>query len=248
MLAVVGCGTSVPEPPESTDPARSGGLTGTLTIFAAASLTESFSELTDAFAAEHPGVSINPISFDGSSTLATQIREGAPADVFASANVATMRSVAEHVAGTPVVFALNTVQLVVQPGNPLGITRLADLAEPDVQVVLCAPAVPCGAAAARLFELGGVSVTAVSEEQNVKAVVTKVREGEADVGVVYATDALAEPGVHAVVIDGAESVSVEYEIAVLEEAAFPEAARAFVDFVSSDAGRAVLARYGFGAP
>lgn len=233
-----------PAPTETTS-----GLTGELTIFAAASLTASFTELADNFQKMNPGVRVAPISFDGSSTLATQINEGAPADVFASADEANMGKVSDKLAAPATVFASNVLQIAVQPGNPKRIERLSDLAKPDVTAVLCAPEVPCGAASHTLLDFDGVTVAPASEEQNVKAVLTKVRLGEADAGLVYRTDVAAAAGaVDGVDIAGADRAVNFYPIATLAAAKAPEVARSFADYVLSAEGTAILAKYGFGAP
>ncbi len=247
-LVLAACSPAAPavDPsPSDTTPA----LSGSLTIFAAASLTASFTELAEAFGSDNPGVTITPISFDGSSTLATQINEGAPVDVFASADEANMAKVADLVEGAPTVFAVNVLQIAVQPANPLGIAGLADLAKPGVQVVLCAPEVPCGTASHKILDLDGVAVIPVSEEQNVKAVLTKVQAREADAGLVYVTDVAASAGgVQGVDIAGADRAANSYPIAALKASANPGVAKAFVDFVLSARGQAVLAKYGFTAP
>lgn len=255
VAAVVGCAALLLAgcSPSGTTPERPGNaanaLTGELTIFAAASLTASFTELARQFGADHPGVTVMPISFDGSSTLATQLREGAPVDVFASADEATMGTVADLADGAPEVFATNILQIAVEPGNPLGIRGLDDLADPRVQVVLCAPAVPCGTASHELLDLEHVPVTPVSEEQNVAAVLTKVRTGEADAGLVYLTDVAAADGaVDGVGIAGADRAANSYPIAAMKSSQHPDVARVFVAFVLSPRGQAVLATYGFGAP
>lgn len=238
-----------PAPAQGPAPSGTGALSGSLTIFAAASLTASFTELAKEFGSANPGVSVAPISFDGSSTLATQIAEGAPADVFASADEASMARVVDLIDGTPTDFAVNVLQIAVQPGNPLGISGLADLAKPGIQVVLCAPEVPCGAASRRILALDRVAVTPVSEEQNVKAVLTKVQTKEADAGLVYLTDVAAAAGsVDGVDIAGADRAANSYPIAALKASAHPDVAGAFVDFVLSSRGQAVLAKYGFTAP
>lgn len=225
------------------------GLTGELTIFAAASLTASFTELVENFGDDNPGVTVNPISFDGSSTLATQINEGAPADVFASANEANMDKVSDMLEGADTVFASNVLQMVVQPGNPMGITRLSDLAKPGISTVLCAPQVPCGNASHKLLDFGGVVIRPASEEQNVKAVLTKVQLGEADAGLVYTTDVTAAIGaVDGVDIAGADRAVNFYPIATLAASKNAEVADAFVDYVMSSAGQGILAKYGFGTP
>ncbi len=226
-----------------------GGLTGELTIFAAASLTASFGELASAFAADHKGVTVNPISFDGSSTLATQINEGAPADVFASADQANMAKVSDRIGGEGTVFATNVLQIAVQPGNPKHITGLADLANPEITTVLCAPAVPCGTASHTLLDLDRITVTPASEEQNVKAVLTKVQLGEADAGLVYATDVAASAGaVDGIRIANADRAVNHYPIAVLKDSTNLRAAKVFVAFVLSPEGQKILATYGFGTP
>ncbi|TDL45068.1 molybdate ABC transporter substrate-binding protein [Microbacterium oleivorans] len=236
-LLLAGCAAAAPS--------TSGDeLGGSLTVYAAASLTGSFDEIDEAFTAQHPGVEISPV-YDGSSTLATQIAEGAPADVFASADEATMAKVSEF-ALDPAVFASNTLVIAVPAGNPKKVSTLTDLA--DVVTVLCAPEVPCGAASATLLSAAGVTVDAASLEQNVTAVLTKVAAGEADAGLVYATDVVGRSDVEAVVPEGADEVVNRYPIAALKDAANPDAAAAFVAFVRSEAGQKILADRGFGAP
>lgn len=238
VLALTGCAASTP-------PASDDDVNATLTVYAAASLQASFDEVADAFTAQHPDVRISPV-YDGSSTLATQIAEGgAPADVFASADASTMAKVSEF-APDSAVFATNTLVIVVPAGNPKRVASLADLS--GVVTVLCAPEVPCGAASARLLEGAGVTVDAASLEQNVTAVLTKVAAGEADAGLVYATDVVGRDDVEAIVPEGSGDVVNRYEIAALTDAANPAAADAFVAFVLSDAGQRILADRGFGAP
>ncbi|MCC4909004.1 molybdate ABC transporter substrate-binding protein [Microbacterium sp. cx-59] len=227
--------------------AASDELTGSLTISAAASLGTAFDEIAAVFEAQHPGVDVRPISYDGSSTLANQIIEGAPVDVFASADEKNMAKVVDAgLAADPTLFASNTLVIVVPAGNPAGISSLADLAAPDATVVLCAPEVPCGAASQTLLANAGVTVTPASAEQNVTAVLTKVAEGEADAGLVYATDALGNADVESIVPDGAADVVNRYPIVALTDAPDADAAAAFVAFVAGDEGRAILARLGFG--
>ncbi|MFG6403774.1 molybdate ABC transporter substrate-binding protein [Microbacterium sp. P04] len=224
--------------------AREGEVSGTLSVYAAASLTGAFDEIADAFTAEHEGVTIVPV-YDGSSTLAAQINEGAPADVFASADESNMDKVADA-AIDPQVFATNTLVIAVPAGNPAGIETLADLAE--ATVVLCAPEVPCGAASATLLADAGVAVTAASLEQNVTAVRTKVAAGEADAGLVYATDVVGDDALESITPEGADQVVNRYPIAALSDAVDPDLAAAFVAFVLSDEGQRILADAGFGAP
>jgi len=228
-------------------PATTAGATTTLTVFAASSLTGVFDDIGRAFAATHPGVSVRPV-YDGSATLVTQLTEGAPADVFATADAATMqRAVAAGlVEGKPRRFATNTLEIAVAPGNPAGVRDLRDLADPRLAVVTCARQVPCGAASAAVLNRAGVEVTPKSEEQNVKAVVTKVALGEADAGLVYATDVRASGGA----IEGvpiADDVSNDYMIAPLTDGHSRAAAAAFIGFVLSDAGQTLLSDAGFSA-
>jgi molybdate transport system substrate-binding protein len=188
-------------------------------------------------------------SFGASSTLAQQIESGSPGDVFASADERTMNSVAQasDVRGTPKIFALNKLEIAVAPGDPKRIAGLADLARRDLQVALCAPQVPCGAFAAQALARARVTVPRASQEQDVKAVLTKVRLGEADAGIVYATDVRAAgSSVAGVAIPDSLNVVARYPIVLLRSAS--PAAQGFVDFVLSPAGAAILRRYGFSIP
>jgi molybdate transport system substrate-binding protein len=224
-------------------------LTGELTIFAAASLGRAFDELAIQFEAQHPSLDVLPVSYDGSSTLATQLIEGAPADVFASADENNMQKVVDAgLADAPELFASNTLVIAVPAGNPGGVESIEDLAEDGLTVVLCAPEVPCGAASETLLEHNGVTVTPASLEQNVTAVLTKIAAGEADAGLVYVTDVLGNDDVEQVEAAGAADAVNLYPIAALTESANPAAAEAFVAFVLSDEGGAVLDGLGFGAP
>jgi len=250
LVALTGCAgvtsgdidpNSSAAPVESIDPE----LTGELSIYAAASLGAAFDELAAQFEARHPSLDVLPIVYDGSSTLATQLREGAPADVFASADEANMQKIGE-LAVAPEVFATNTLVIAVPTGNPGGITGLESLADPARTVVLCAPDVPCGAASQTLLSTQGVVVTPASLEQNVTAVLTKVAASEADAGLVYATD--RSEGVESIAAEGAADVVNRYPISATTDAANPAAAAAFVAFVLSADGQAVLAELGFGSP
>lgn len=223
---------------------------GTMVVFAAASLTEAFTAVGAAFEAERPGTTVT-FSFAASSELAAQIVEGAPADVFASADWNNMVRLtdADATQGEPVVFATNRSEIVVAPGNPLGIESVADLVDDDLVLVVCAPEVPCGTYASMIFEQAGVAPTPDSYESNVKSVVTKVALGEADAGIAYATDVLAADGtVGGVEIASDIDVVAEYPIAVTAETSDPDLAQGFVDFVLGDDGRALLAEHGFSAP
>jgi molybdate transport system substrate-binding protein len=252
-LVLAGCAGSPSTASPSPTPSHTAApqLTGDLTIFAAASLTASFDELAQQFHTLHPDVTVKPIDYDGSSTLATQIIQGAPVDVFASADQANMDKVssASLLDTKSTVFASNTLEIAVQKGNPKKITGLAALSDPGLQVVLCAPAVPCGAAAHKLLDADGVSVTPVSEEQSVTAVITKVQTANADAGLVYVTDVKAAAGaVDGVKIADADKAVNEYPIATLKDAPNPKAAAAFDAFVLSPAGQKVLAKFGFAKP
>lgn len=231
-----------------------------LTVFAAASLTDAFNDIATAFSAANPGVT--PVfNFAGSNQLATQIGEGAPADVLASANRRQMDVAVESgrvAAGAPQVFVTNRLVVVVPADNPAGIEALTDLAAPDTLLVLAAEEVPAGqyalefldkAAADTAFAPGfkdAVLANVVSYEENVRAVLNKVALGEADAGIVYASDAVTEPGVAAIDIPDALNVLAEYPIAPLNDSAQPAAAAAFVELVLSAEGQAILAEYGFG--
>ena len=248
-LLAVAC--AVPAPAASGTPTGSAApdLTGSLTVYAAASLGTAFDEIAAAFEEEYPGVDVKPISYDGSSTLATQIIGGAPADVFASADEKNMAKVVDAgLAATPELFASNTLVIAVPAGNPAGIEDLADLADPDATVVLCAPEVPCGAASQTLLAAAGVAVTPASSEQNVTAVLTKVAAGEADAGLVYATDVRGDDDVDAITPEGAEDVVNRYPIVALDGAPDAAVAAAFVAYVLGEHGQAILSELGFGAP
>ncbi|MFM7537656.1 MAG: molybdate ABC transporter substrate-binding protein [Acidimicrobiales bacterium] len=257
LALLAACGDAAA--PAITAPAITAGATtapvttavsGTIRVFAASSLTGAFTALGEAFRTANPGATVT-FSFAASSALVAQLGEGAPGDVFASADEATMAKLvdAKGAAGTPVVFATNRLQIAVGPGNPTGVTALADLARPGLAVVLCAPQVPCGRYAAEALSTAGVAVTPKSLEENVRAVLTKVQLGEADAGIVYETDVRATDGkVTGVAIPADRNVVARYPIVVTAGARAPDAARAFVAFTTSSAGQAVLARFGFGAP
>jgi molybdate transport system substrate-binding protein len=236
-------------PASSSTTAASPDVAGTLTVYAAASLGTAFDEIAEAFEEAYPGVDVQPISYDGSSTLATQILGGAPADVFASADEKNMAKVVDAgLAADPALFASNTLVIAVPADNPAGIATLADLADPDATVVLCAPEVPCGSAAQTLLAAAGVAVTPASSEQNVTAVLTKVAAGEADAGLVYATDVVGADDVTAITPEGAEDIVNRYPIVALADAPDADAAAAFVAFVRGAQGQQILAGLGFGAP
>ncbi|RXZ39563.1 molybdate ABC transporter substrate-binding protein, partial [Agromyces binzhouensis] len=222
---------------------------GTITVFAAASLTEAFEELADRFEQRHPEVDV-VLNLGGSAALAQQIVAGAPADVFAAAAEPPMaRIVDAELADGATVFATNTLGLAVPAGNPAGITGLADLARDELRIALCDESVPCGAAAASLLDDEGVDAAPDTLESDVRAVLTKVVLGEVDAGLVYLTDLRsAGDAVEGVEVAAAASVVNRYPIADLVDAPHPAAAAAFRDFVTGRDGRAVLERFGFGAP
>lgn len=221
----------------------------TITVFAAASLKGAFGQIKTQFESEHPGTSVT-YSFNGSSTLADQLASGAPADVFASADELTMtRVVGAHlVAGQPALFASNVLTLAVAAGNPQHITGL-DASLAGKKLVVCASGVPCGNALDSLVGQRGLSISPVSRELSVTDVLGKVTSGEADAGVVYATDAKAAGDkATAVPIAGADRVVNRYPIAVLASSKRPDLARDYVGFVTGEKGQALLRQHGFGEP
>lgn len=224
-----------------------GGLSGPLVVFAAASLTESFTQVGEDFEADNPGVTVT-LNFAGSSTLAQQINEGAPADVYAAANPANMTLVTDagNGDGTPTTFARNSLVIAVPAGNPLGIAGLADLTDPDLKVALCAEQVPCGTASQAALAAAGIAVTPVTFEQDVRATLTKLTLGEVDAALVYRTDvAVAGSEVDGIEFPESASAVNDYPIVVLTEAPNPAAAEAFVAYVLSEAGQSVLDEAGF---
>jgi molybdate transport system substrate-binding protein len=240
LLALSACG--------GVDGATGGSaISGKVVVLAASSLTETFTELGEAFEAQHPGTRVT-FSFAASSELATQIEEGAPADVFASASPTTMALVSDagDTADDPVTFVRNTLQIAVPAGNPAGVTGLADFAKKDLIIALCAPEVPCGAAADKVFAAAKVTPEPDTLEADVKATLGKVSLGEVDAALVYKTDVLAAGGkVEGIDFQDAADAVNEYPIAVLADAPNPKAAQAFFDLVRSAAGRKVLAEAGF---
>lgn len=226
-----------------------GGSTDeTLTVFAAASLKGSFTELARRFEGQNPGTSVT-LSFAGSSDLAAQIGQGAPADVFASADTTNMDKVQEAglLEGAPSIFATNTLAIAVPPGNPAGIGSFADLAKKGTKLVACAPQVPCGAAAAAVARSSGIKLSPVSEENSVADVLGKVVSGEADAGLVYATDVRSAAGmVESIPFPEAAGAPNTYPIAALAGSANTSAAGKFLALVTGPEGQEVLARAGFG--
>jgi len=242
LSTVGGCSSGSAPPAGPSSPA------GTVIVFAAASLQEVFTKLGRQFEQENAGTTVT-FSFAGSSELAAQINQGAPADVFAAASEADMLQVGAAAGPNPVLFARNSMVIAVPPGNPAGITGVNDLANPGVKVALCAPQVPCGAAAQQVFTNAGITVTPVTLEPDVKATLSKVELGEVDAGVVYITDLVAAGGkVRDVWIDPGLNVSTAYPIVALTKAPNPVTAQAFIDFVLSQPGQLSLQTAGFQAP
>jgi molybdate transport system substrate-binding protein len=249
LLATAGCGWNTE--PRSGLPAASlsGTVNGTVTVFAAASLTESFTTLATRFEGAHPGVRVK-LNFGASSALSLQITQGAPADVFASASAKNMfQVVTAEAAGATRTFARNAMQIAVPPANPARVTGVADLAKSGVKVALCQSQVPCGATALKVFDKAGLSVKPVTLEPDVKAALIKVETNEVDAAVVYVTDVRAAgTKVTGIAIPAELNASTDYPIGVLTKAANPIGAQAFVDYVLSAAGRDVLSAAGFAAP
>jgi molybdate transport system substrate-binding protein len=242
-LALAACGGGDDDSSGSSGPASSGEIK----VFAAASLTAAFTKIGEQYTAASGGTKVT-FNFAGSQALATQIQQAAPADVFASADTTNMDKVTDLV-GTPQNFASNQLQIVVEQGNPQSISGLDDLANPDLKVVLAAPDVPAGKYAAEALGKAGVTVKPVSEEDNVKAVVTKVSLGEADAGIVYVTDVTAGGDkVEGVDIPEDQNVTATYPIATVKASKGQDQAQAFMDLVLSAEGQQVLKEYGFLPP
>jgi molybdate transport system substrate-binding protein len=237
-LAAAACGAETSSAADAETESRE------ITVFAAASLTDAFTRLGEDFAAAHPGITVT-FNFAGSSDLVTQVQQGAPADVLATADAEDMEK-AGDLAGAPQAFAGNRLVIAVAPGNPEHITGLADLARDDLKVVLAAPEVPAGGYAGEALAKAGVTVEPVSLEVSVKGVVTKVSLGEADAGIVYVTDVTAAEGtIDGVAIPEDQNVIASYPVAALAASEHPADARAFIDLVLSAAGQKVLADHGF---
>jgi molybdate transport system substrate-binding protein len=229
------------------DDGSGGGSPSEIKVFAAASLTAAFTELGEQYSSANGGTRVS-LNLAGSQALATQIQQAAPADVFASADIPNMDKVKDLV-GTPQNFASNQLQIVVEKGNPKGVKALDDLANPDLKVVLAVEEVPAGKYAKQVLDQAGVSVSPVSQEDNVKAVVTKVSLGEADAGIVYVTDVTAGGDkVEGVEIPGDQNVLATYPIATVKASKAQDKAQAFMDLVLSADGQQVLKEYGFLPP
>ena len=220
---------------------------GSITVFAAASLTDAFGEAADEFMADNPDVTVE-LNLAGSSALREQILAGAPSDVFASANLSNMDQVVEGgAADESDVFATNSLEIVVPAGNPGDVDGLDDFANPDLLIGLCAPEVPCGEFGREALANAGVTPAQDTDEPDVRSLLTKVSEGELDAGLVYRSDVLAAgDAVEGIELPEDDNVVAEYPIAVLTESGNAEAAEAFVAFLLGDDGQAILEAWGFG--
>jgi molybdate transport system substrate-binding protein len=236
LLTVAACGSD--KGPSTADQS--------VTVFAAASLTESFTDLQTALTSSDPGLSVT-YSFGGSGALVTQVQQGAPADVIATADTASMKKLTDGgLVETPTTFANNKLEILVAPGNPKGIHTLADLARTDIKLVTEEDTVPAGKYSAQILEKAGVTVSPVSKEADVKSAVAKVTSGEADVTIVYVTDVKAAGSKgEGVQIPDAQNVVAAYPIAIVKATAHHDAAAAFVDAVVKGGGQAVLQQHGF---
>jgi molybdate transport system substrate-binding protein len=244
--AVALCGACGNSAPASSIPTA---VSGTITVFAASSLTSAYTAIGKDFQKAHPG-SMVKYSFGGSSTLVAQIQQGAIGDVFASADQTNMQKAVDAglVAGSPSIFAHNRLEIVVGAGNPKHITRLSDLAHSGLVVVLCAQVVPCGRYAVQALQKAGVTVKPASQETDVKAVVSRVVLGEADAGIVYLTDVKAAGAtVQGVEIPSGVNVLADYPVAVLKDSQNTPLAKAFISYLLG-AGQQTLTRYGFTGP
>jgi molybdate transport system substrate-binding protein len=245
VAAAAGCSSSNTTAPS----AGSSPSTGTITVFAAASLTEAFTKLGQQFQAAHKGDTVK-FSFGPSSGLATQITSGAPADVFASASPTNMQQVVSAGdASNPQNFAKNTMEVAVPPNNPAKVTSVKDLAKSSVKVALCQPQVPCGVVAAQVFKNAGITVKPVTLETDVDSVVTQVETGNVDAGMVYVTNVLsAGTKLKGITIPANVNASTLYPIAPIKSSKHASIAKEFVDYVLSPAGQQVLTAAGFLKP
>ncbi|MEV5554993.1 molybdate ABC transporter substrate-binding protein [Nonomuraea wenchangensis] len=250
LAGLSGCGSGGPAAaPAAGSSSAAGGGAEEVTVFAAASLTGTFTELGKTFEAAHPGTTVR-FNFGSSATLAQQIVQGAPADVFAAASPATMKTVTDaSLAASPVTFVRNKLQIAVPKDNPAKVDELKDLTDAKVKVALCAEQVPCGAAAVKALDAAGLQVTPVTLEQDVKATLTKVELGEVDAALVYRTDVIASAGkVTGIEFPEADQAINDYPIATLAKAPAGDLAGQFVDLVLSQQGKDVLTKAGFEAP
>ena len=250
-LVLAACGDDDDDTSSATTeaPADAPALEGDITVFAAASLTDAFTELGTTFESENPDASVE-FNFGASSALREQILAGAPADVFASANTSNMDQVVDGVAASdPEDFVTNLLEIAVPAGNEAGVTGLDDFANPDLLIGLCAEEVPCGEFGREVLANAGVTPSIDTNEPDVRSLLTKVEAGDLDAGIVYVTDVLAAgDAVEGVEIPADDNVIATYPIAALTDAANAEVADAFVEFVLSDEGQQILDSYGFDTP
>src|SRR6516162_9096105 len=246
-VAAAGCSSSSSSSTPSTS--SSAPATGTITVFAASSLTEAFTKIGQQFEAAHKGDTVK-FSFGPSSGLEAQITSGAPADVFASASTKTMQDVVSAGdASNPQNFAKNIMEVAVPPSNPAKVTSVNELAKKSVKVALCQPQVPCGEVAAEVFKNVGITVKPVTLQPDVKSVLTQVELGNVDAGVVYVTDVkAADSKVKGVTIPAGQNASTLYPIATISSSKEMSIAQAFVAYVLSPTGQAVLSAAGFEQP
>ncbi|MGW1430012.1 molybdate ABC transporter substrate-binding protein [Streptomyces sp. NPDC002431] len=250
LLVLAACSSSGKDDVPASDAPASKKLSGTVTVFAAASLKESFTALGRTFESRHPGTKVT-FSFGGSDSLAASITGGAPADVFAAASARTMEIVTDagDASGTPATFVRNQLEIATLPGNPDKVASLKDLTGPGLKVVLCAKEVPCGAAAQKALDAAGLRLTPVSYEQDVRSALTKVELKEADAAVVYRTDVKAAGDkVEGVEFPESADAVNDYPIALLKNAPNAAASEAFIALVRSAEGQKVLTGAGFLKP
>jgi molybdate transport system substrate-binding protein len=242
LLSVAACAPVSDEPPPNSRPTE-------LLVSAAASLADVFAEIGSAFEEAHPGVRVH-LNLGSSAALRQQVLEGAPVDVFATADTFNMDQVAEQgeVATEPEIFARNQMEIAVPAGNPTLITGLGDFSEEDLLIGLCAESAPCGVIAREVLENAGVVASIDSNEPDVRALLTKVGGGDLDAGIVYVTDVLSSSEVEGLEIPPNVNVSTDYPIAVLADGPNTATAALFVEFVLSEQGRAILDGYGFSSP
>ena len=240
VVALAGCSSSGKS-------SSAGGLSGTIQVYAASSLTEAFDTLATQFMAAHSGTTIK-LHYGPSSQLSTQIGQGADADVFASASEKNLTSLGAQ-ALSPTDFVKNKLEIAVPPDNPANVTALADLAKSGVKVAVCDPTVPCGAVAQQVFANARITVKPVANEADVKSTLAAVESNEVDAGLVYVTDVRAAgPKAKGITIPAAVNASTTYPIAALKDARNATLARAFVDYVLSSDGKKVLTADGFEQP
>jgi molybdate transport system substrate-binding protein len=250
VMLIAACGGARGGETTITGAATGTSLRGELLVSAAASLADVFAELGSDFEAAHPGVDVQ-LNLGSSASLRQQVLEGAPADVFASADMSNMTRLVDagETTGGPVIFARNRMEIAVPAGNPAGITGLDDFADDELLIGLCAEQVPCGAYAREVLRNAGVAPSVDSNEPDVRALLTKVEAGELDAGITYLTDVLSTGGaVEGLAIREDVNVMADFPISTLVGASNPEVAARFVAFVLSGQGQTILDGYGFSSP